>query len=156
MPLKMVLLYNPTPPDRRQSGLRFIDNRCKTYLPVAVKGAGLSFGDGHAVQGNGEVGGVAIECPFERVELKVQLHPALGWHRPRALTPSGQRMTFGFDSDLNVAWVQALDDMVDWLMKDHGIGAEKSDIIVQHWRRPPHYTGGQSRLWGPLCVEWSG
>ncbi|MDX6250549.1 MAG: hypothetical protein QOF10_3909, partial [Kribbellaceae bacterium] len=34
------------------------------YLPVAVAGAMLSLGDGHAAQGDGEVGGTAIECPM--------------------------------------------------------------------------------------------
>jgi acetamidase/formamidase len=32
------------------------------YLPVAVPGALLSIGDGHAAQGDGEVAGTAIEC----------------------------------------------------------------------------------------------
>ncbi len=34
------------------------------FLPVAVPGALLYLGDGHAAQGDGEVGGTAIECPM--------------------------------------------------------------------------------------------
>ncbi|WP_456274627.1 acetamidase/formamidase family protein [Bacillus sp. AK031] len=39
------------------------------YLPVPVEGGLFSTGDGHAVQGDGEVGGPALECGMERVEL---------------------------------------------------------------------------------------
>ena len=35
------------------------------YLPIPVKGAKLSVGDGHAVQGDGEVAGPALECPMD-------------------------------------------------------------------------------------------
>ncbi len=42
------------------------------YLPVMVPGALLSLGDGHAAQGDGEVGGTAIECPMTtEVELRL-------------------------------------------------------------------------------------
>jgi acetamidase/formamidase len=34
------------------------------YLPIPVDGALLSVGDGHAAQGDGEVSGTAIECPW--------------------------------------------------------------------------------------------
>src|SRR6202035_3712811 len=34
------------------------------FLPVTVPGAQLYLGDGHAAQGDGEVGGTAIECPM--------------------------------------------------------------------------------------------
>ena len=149
--------FHSTIPPRLTGGnldCALLTTGAKLYLPVAVRGAGLSFGDGHAVQGNGEVGGVAIECPFERVELKVQLHPALGWNRPRALTPTGQRMTFGFDSDLNVAWVQALDDMVDWLMQDHGIERRRA-ISLCSIGADLHITQVANRICGVHCV-WNG
>src|SRR5579864_4752764 len=42
-------------------------------LPVAVSGGLLSFGDGHAAQGDGEASGTAIECAMESVELKLDL-----------------------------------------------------------------------------------
>jgi acetamidase/formamidase len=57
------------------------------YLPVEVDGALFSAGDGHAAQGDGEVGGTAIECPmhveltFGRAELSVDT--------PVANTPAG-------------------------------------------------------------------
>jgi acetamidase/formamidase len=42
------------------------------YLPVAVPGALLSIGDGHAAQGDGEVAGTAIECGMT-TELQLDL-----------------------------------------------------------------------------------
>jgi acetamidase/formamidase/AraC-like DNA-binding protein len=43
------------------------------YLPVSVPGALLSIGDPHATQGDGELGGTAIECSMTGT-LKVILH----------------------------------------------------------------------------------
>ena len=82
------------------------------YLPVAVAGAMLSLGDGHAAQGDGEVGGTAIECPMTTT-LTVDLvqAPIDSIH---ADTPAG-RVTFGFDPDLDVAMGDALDAMVRWM-----------------------------------------
>jgi acetamidase/formamidase len=83
------------------------------YLPVNVDDALLYLGDGHAAQGDGEVGGTAIECPM-RTEAIVDLvtdRPLRGVH---AETPSG-RICFGFDADLNVATGDALDAMITWM-----------------------------------------
>ncbi|MDQ1577275.1 MAG: hypothetical protein QOH55_2425 [Microbacteriaceae bacterium] len=83
------------------------------YIPVAVPEALLYLGDGHAAQGDGEVGGTAIECPMQ-VEAVVDIvrdRPIPGIH---AETPAG-RITFGFDADLNVAMGDALDAMVEWM-----------------------------------------
>lgn len=83
------------------------------YLPVAVPDALLYLGDGHAAQGDGEVGGTAIECPMT-TELTVDIvseRPVPGVH---AETPAGL-ITFGFDADLNVATGDALDAMVLWM-----------------------------------------
>ena len=43
------------------------------YLPVSVRGALLSVGDPHAAQGDGELGGTAIECSMTGT-FKVVLH----------------------------------------------------------------------------------
>jgi len=83
------------------------------YLPVTVPGGLLYLGDGHAAQGDGEVGGTAIECPMttEAVIDLVAERPLRSIH---AETPAG-RITFGFDADLNAAMGDALDAMVSWL-----------------------------------------
>ncbi len=89
------------------------------YLPVAVPGALLSVGDGHAAQGDGEVAGTAIECGMT-TELHLDLvsgRPVPGVH---AETPAG-RITFGFSPDLNAAMGDALDAMLTWLQSIYGL-----------------------------------
>lgn len=90
------------------------------YLPVNVDGALVYLGDGHAAQGDGEVGGTAIECPMttEAVLDIVTDRPLASVH---ADTPGGP-VTFGFDADLNVAMGDALDAMVSWLTALFGVG----------------------------------
>jgi acetamidase/formamidase len=89
------------------------------YLPVAVPGALLSIGDGHAAQGDGEVAGTAIECGMT-TELQLDLvaeRPVPGVH---AETPAGQ-ITFGFSPDLNAATGDALDAMLTWMQASYGV-----------------------------------
>jgi acetamidase/formamidase len=89
------------------------------YLPVTVPDAMLLLGDGHARQGDGEVGGTAIECGMTtrvRLDLVVD-RPVPGIH---AETPSGL-VTFGFDTDLNEATATALSAMVDWLQIEQAL-----------------------------------
>ena len=89
------------------------------FLPVAVPGALLSVGDGHAAQGDGEVAGTAIECGMTtdlRLDLASEV-PVPGVH---AITPAA-RITFGFSSDLNAAMGDALDAMLTWLQQLLGV-----------------------------------
>jgi acetamidase/formamidase len=85
------------------------------YLPVTVPDALLCLGDGHGVQGDGEVSGTAIECPMttEAVIDLITDPPVPGIH---ATTPAG-KITFGFNSDLNEAMGDALDAMLIWMQK---------------------------------------
>jgi acetamidase/formamidase len=82
------------------------------FLPVPVRGALFSTGDGHAAQGDGEVSGTAIECPMDVCELTLVAHEGMTLKTPRAETPAGT-LTLGFDSDLNEAMAIALDAMLD-------------------------------------------
>jgi acetamidase/formamidase len=89
------------------------------YLPVQNKGALFSTGDGHAVQGDGEVDGTAIETAltgtFDFVVRKDLKHKL-----PRAETPT-HHITFGFDVDLDDAAATALREMVDFLASRLGL-----------------------------------
>jgi acetamidase/formamidase len=89
------------------------------YLPIAVPGALFSIGDGHAAQGDGEVCGQAIECPMDVVEITLSLHEDLRLKLPRADSPAGW-ITFGFNEDLNVAMLIALEEMLELLCEDQG------------------------------------
>lgn len=90
------------------------------YLPIAVPGALVSTGDGHALQGDGEVSGVAIECPMDLAELTFDLRDDLPLKTPRAETPIGW-LTFGFDESLDTAMLIALDAMLDLMHEQHGL-----------------------------------
>ena len=52
--------------------VRYITEGAKLYLPVFNKGALISGGDGHALQGEGEISGTAIEAPMSAT-IKVEL-----------------------------------------------------------------------------------
>lgn len=95
------------------------------YLPVSVPGALFSLGDGHALQGDGEVAGVALECPMALVELSFGLLPELHLALPRAETPAG-RITFGFHEDLLEASMLALDGMLDWMVERYGMSRKEA------------------------------
>ncbi|HKD77519.1 MAG TPA: acetamidase/formamidase family protein, partial [Ktedonobacterales bacterium] len=81
------------------------------YLPIAVPGALFSVGDGHGVQGDGEVSGTAIECPMERVELTFRLRDDFPVTGPVAQTPAGW-ITMGFSEDVTDASYAALEAML--------------------------------------------
>jgi acetamidase/formamidase len=84
------------------------------YLPVTVPEALFSTGDGHAVQGDGEVSGVGLECPMERVSLTFFLHDDIHLTTPRAKTPAGW-VTLGCHQDVYEASLIALGAMLDLL-----------------------------------------
>jgi acetamidase/formamidase len=95
------------------------------YLPIPVDGALFSAGDGHALQGDGEVAGPALECPMEAAELEFHLRPDLDLARPRAHTPRGW-VTFGFHETLDEAVALALADMVELLDERLGCGRREA------------------------------
>jgi len=92
------------------------------HLPVFNSGAGLSFGDGHALQGDGEVTQTALETSL-RGTFEVVLSKRTGLTSPRAETPT-HRITMGFDPDLDDAAQTALRDMVAWISRTKGISRE--------------------------------
>jgi acetamidase/formamidase len=89
------------------------------YLPVTVPGALLCVGDGHAAQGDGEVGGTAVECPMT-TELVLDVVTDRPLDVVHAVTPTA-KITFGFDADLNAATADALDAMLTWVQSLHGV-----------------------------------
>lgn len=96
------------------------------FLPVFVAGANLSIGDGHAVQGDGEVCLTALETCL-RGEFEIVLHKqALGF--PRAITAT-HYIALGFDVDLDQAAKQALRNMIAWLQTLKGWTAEECYVF---------------------------
>lgn len=83
------------------------------YLPVLADGALFSAGDGHGLQGDGEVCVTAIETGLIGT-FEFHLHPARGWGYPRAETAT-HLITMGMDADLDNAAQGALRRMIDWI-----------------------------------------
>lgn len=98
------------------------------FLPVSVEGALLSLGDGHALQGDGESSGTAIECPMDMVDITLILHEDMQLSMPRAHTPAGW-ITFGFHEDLNEAAAVALAEMVSYMEQFYGISRTEATAL---------------------------
>lgn len=114
---------HPTAPPRATGGnidCKELVSGSILYLPIAIPGGLVSVGDGHALQGDGEVSLTAIECPMEVAELTFNLRDDLHLTMPRAHTPAGW-ITFGFDEDLNEATAIALEGMIDLMQEMHGL-----------------------------------
>jgi acetamidase/formamidase len=89
------------------------------YLPIPVEGALFSAGDGHAVQGDGEVSGTAIESPTRaQLTLDVRDEPALEWPVARL---DGAWITLGFDENISVAGEIALNGMLALMERELGV-----------------------------------
>jgi acetamidase/formamidase len=84
------------------------------YLPISVAGGLFSLGDGHALQGDGEVSGLAIECPMERVVVAFDLRDDLPLRMPEAKTPLGW-ITLGLHEQVDEAVWIAIEGMLDLL-----------------------------------------
>jgi acetamidase/formamidase len=95
------------------------------FLPIAVEGALVSAGDGHAAQGDGEVSQLAIEAPVERAELTLGLRDDLMLTTPIAWTPDAW-LTFGFDEDLDEAAALAIDAMLELLGRERGLARREA------------------------------
>jgi formamidase len=121
----------------------------RLLLPVHVPGAGLSVGDVHFAQGEGEVCGTAIEVAAT-VTLEVSVRPAetLRW-RPRfpaleytealpqrarpcfetmgiPLTDQGENASL----DVTLAARRALLELIDWLEAERGLTREQGYVLA--------------------------
>jgi len=98
------------------------------YLPVHVPGALLSIGDGHAVQGYGEVALSAVETSL-RGEIQVVLHKGRRLTWPRAETPT-HFITMGLHADLDDAVRIATREMLDFLVSTKGLSRDDAYMVA--------------------------
>lgn len=98
------------------------------YLPVHVTGALLSIGDGHAVQGYGEVSLSAVETSLKG-EIQVILHKERRLRWPRAETAT-HYITMGLDTDLDQAAKIATREMLDLLVEAKGLSREDAYMLA--------------------------
>jgi len=89
----------------------------RVYLPVSVPGALLYVGDGHAVQGDGELNGNALETSMD-VEFTVDVIPGKHLQGPRVESAT-HIIAVGLDGSLDDAFRAATSSMAQWLMDDY-------------------------------------
>ena len=116
-----------TLPPRRNGGN--LDNKelvagATLYLPIHVEGALFSVGDGHGVQGDGEVCVTAIETGLiGTFELHLRDDMSLVW--PMAETPT-HVMTMAFDPSLDACVQIALRTMLDLVAARTGLSRQEA------------------------------
>ena len=92
-----------------------------------MPGALLSIGDGHAMQGDGEVTGTALETSLRGTfELRVRKGQRLRW--PRAETPT-HYIAMGLDPDLDEAARLATREMVDFLVAEQKMTRDEAYML---------------------------
>ena len=94
------------------------------FLPVWVAGGNFSAGDGHGVQGDGEVCINALEICLTGTFTFV-LHKNTGLRFPRAETPT-HFITMGLNEDLDLAMKQALREMIAFICARTNLSREEA------------------------------
>ncbi|MBC8077031.1 MAG: acetamidase/formamidase family protein [Chloroflexales bacterium] len=98
------------------------------YFPVLVEGALLHLGDGHAIQGDGEIAGTGIEISMD-VTFSVELIKGkqIAW-------PRGENadyiFTVGNARPLDQCVQHATTEMIRWLESDYGLDPLSVSILM--------------------------
>jgi acetamidase/formamidase len=101
--------------------LKALSKGSTLYLPVFNKGAQFFTGDGHAVQGDGEVDGGALETSLAPT-LQFILHKGKALKTPRAETVT-HYILMGMSVDLDEATRLVMEETVDFLQREKGLSA---------------------------------
>ncbi len=99
-------------------------------FPVFEPGALLFVGDGHAVQGDGEIVGMGIEISMEvtlRVRVRKGEGEALAW--PRGYTDE-DLFAVGNARPLDQALQHATTELLTWLQKGYGLDPVAANILL--------------------------
>ena len=109
---------------------KFITETATVYLPVYHNGALLQMGDGHAVQGDGELNGDALETSMSfEFTVKVVKNGAAELAHPRA-EDKNHIMAFGIEKNLDRALQSATQNLLDWLQKDYQLTYIEATQII--------------------------
>jgi len=93
----------------------------RLYLPVSVDGALLHLGDVHAVQGDGELCGTAVEMPARNtLTIGLVKGKAIGWPR---IESADRIMAVGVARPMDDAVRIAFSQLILWLEEEHGLDA---------------------------------
>jgi acetamidase/formamidase len=122
-PPRSLGMVSSTPPGAwgGNMDLKFLGRGATLYLPIFNRGAQFFTGDGHAVQGDGEVDGGAIEISLAPT-LQFLVHKSKSIKLPRIETATDYFMT-GLSVDLNEATAIALEQVIGFLQSEKGLSA---------------------------------
>jgi acetamidase/formamidase len=103
------------------------------HFPVFAPGALFYIGDGHAVQGDGEITGGGVEISFDvRFTLWLTKGSPIEW-------PRGQNaddiFTLGNARPLDQCVQHATTEMVRWLVNGYGLDARGAHVLLGHAAR---------------------
>jgi acetamidase/formamidase len=96
------------------------------YLGVSQPGALLYVGDGHALQGDGELNGNALETSMD-IEFSVEVRQKKEIGTPRAEN-SDFLMAMGLAGSLDNAFSRATSELATWLQEDYKLSS--SDVAA--------------------------
>ncbi len=98
------------------------------YLPVAQPGALLYVGDGHALQGDGELNGNALETSLD-VEFSVDVLRDKRLSAPR-VENADSLMAMGLAGSIDEAFREATSALASWLEQEYGLtGPEAATLL---------------------------
>ena len=122
-------MLNTIPPRANGGNMdnKYMTEGTVVYLPVFVPGANFSIGDTHAVQGDGEVCGTAIEAPMRVI---LQLDVVKGGRslpEPQYETDDYYAVT-AFAETIDEAAKKATRYMIDYLVEERGM--ERTEAYV--------------------------
>jgi len=98
------------------------------YLPVSVPGALLYVGDGHALQGDGELNGNALETSMD-VEFTVDVIPGKRVPGPRVESAT-HLIAMGLAGSLDDAFRGATANMAQWLTEEYKLTLSKVGQVL--------------------------
>ena len=100
----------------------------KLYLPVGVEGALFAAGDVHAVQGDGEICGTAVEVSASlKFKFELLKNKTIEWPR---IESKDEIMTVGSARPLEDAARIAYRELIKWLGEDYGISAYDAYMLL--------------------------
>lgn len=98
------------------------------FLPVLQPGALLYIGDGHALQGDGELNGNALETSLD-VEFSVDVSREKRIGGPR-VENADTLMAMGLGGSLDEAFREATANLASWLQQDYQLTGPESAILL--------------------------
>ena len=107
-----------------------ITQHATVYLPVFHEGAFLYIGDGHALQGHGEIAGNALETSLDvAFTVRVIKKEVLSLSYPR-IEDGVYIMAAGFHKSLDEALKNATAGLLEWIQQDYHLSLQEATQVL--------------------------